>query len=420
MTDRGARLACVVFVVVATCGGVGATAPGASAQPTETIADTQIDPDTVSLRIALGPNGSAAWTVEYRVRLDDENTTDAFLSLREDIRANESRYASEFRQRMASTAATAENATGRQMAIRNVSVTATRQRIPQDYGVVTYTFVWTNFAVVEDGTIRAGDAIAGLFLDSETSLQFTWPANYSLQTVQPDPTDERPESQIVVWYGPLDFGPNEPTLVVAESVGGGDTTTRAGGGNGATGGATDGSGDGSGGLSPVVFGTGVLVVLVAAAGGWFVYRRKEFPGGGDTPGGTDVGTGGTGPGSTAAEGSEAAAETGGVAAAESSAAAETEGSETADGESEAAETVEEELPWEDELLSNEERVLALVEHEGGRMKQQEVAQTLDWTDAKTSQVVRKMRDAGDLEAFRLGRENVLVLPDEDVGPDELG
>ena len=52
------------------------------------------------------------------------------------------------------------------------------------------------------------------------------------------------------------------------------------------------------------------------------------------------------------------------------------------------------------------------------MKQQEVAQTLDWTDAKTSQVVRKMREEGDLDAFRLGRENVLVLPDEEFGPSD--
>jgi hypothetical protein len=47
------------------------------------------------------------------------------------------------------------------------------------------------------------------------------------------------------------------------------------------------------------------------------------------------------------------------------------------------------------------------------MKQQEVAESLDWTDAKTSQVVTSMRDEGSLESFRLGRENVLVLPERD-------
>lgn len=67
----------------------------------------------------------------------------------------------------------------------------------------------------------------------------------------------------------------------------------------------------------------------------------------------------------------------------------------------------------DELLSNEERVIRLVEENGGRMKQQEVAKTLGWTDAKTSKVVRTLRDDGRLEGFRLGRENVLRIPGDD-------
>ena len=228
MTDRAARLVCVALVVAAVLGGVGAAAPSASAQTTETIAGSQIAPDDVSMRIELRSDGSAAWAVEYRVRLDDENTTDAFESLRSDIRANESQYTAQFGDRMASTAATAENATGREMAIRNVSVTATRQQLPQDYGVVRYTFVWTNFAAVEDGQIRAGDALAGLFLDEETSLQFAWPEGYALDTVQPAPDDTRSSSRIVVWNGPLDFGPNEPTLVATEVPAGGDETATRG------------------------------------------------------------------------------------------------------------------------------------------------------------------------------------------------
>jgi hypothetical protein len=47
------------------------------------------------------------------------------------------------------------------------------------------------------------------------------------------------------------------------------------------------------------------------------------------------------------------------------------------------------------------------------MKQQAVVEELDWTDAKTSKVVSALRDAGELESFRLGRENVLSLPDAD-------
>ncbi len=69
-----------------------------------------------------------------------------------------------------------------------------------------------------------------------------------------------------------------------------------------------------------------------------------------------------------------------------------------------------------ELLSNEEQVLALLESNDGRMKQQAIVQELGWTDAKTSQVVSELREAGEVESFRLGRENVLRLPE----PDEDG
>ncbi|MFC6772299.1 helix-turn-helix transcriptional regulator, partial [Halorubrum pallidum] len=67
-------------------------------------------------------------------------------------------------------------------------------------------------------------------------------------------------------------------------------------------------------------------------------------------------------------------------------------------------------PVDEELLSNEEQVLRLLEANGGRMKQKQVVEELDWTAAKTSQVVTGLRDADDLDGFRLGRENVLSLP----------
>jgi uncharacterized membrane protein len=73
-----------------------------------------------------------------------------------------------------------------------------------------------------------------------------------------------------------------------------------------------------------------------------------------------------------------------------------------------------------ELLSNEERVLRLLKQNGGRMKQKAVAEQLDWTDAKTSQVVGKLRDDDEIEAFRLGRENVLTLPDVDIEGNTTG
>ncbi|MBB6647936.1 hypothetical protein H5V44_16890 [Halobellus sp. MBLA0160] len=392
--------------------GVGATGAPASAQGVDTIAGTQVDPDDVSIGVELREDGVAAWTIEYRVRLDDDNTTKAFESLRADIEANDTRYVSEFRARMVATADTAENATGRQMEIRNVSVEASRETIPQEYGVLTYTFVWTNFAVVEDGSITAGDALAGFFLDGETSLQFTWPEGYGLETVQPDPDDVRTESRIVVWNGQIDFGPSEPTVIVSEGAAGGTATPADGDG----GGSGDGGSDGDGSSIPAI----IAAVIAAIVAGGLVYWWRGRDGQVDTPdpsgGGGAAASGATtadepGVDATGDDGDRVAAASAGGSADEAEADAdEVAGAAGADGDGEA--------PWEDELLSNREQVLALVEYEGGRMKQQEVAGTLEWTDAKTSQVVRRMREEGDLDAFRLGRENVLVLPDEEFGPSD--
>ncbi len=84
--------------------------------------------------------------------------------------------------------------------------------------------------------------------------------------------------------------------------------------------------------------------------------------------------------------------------------------ETTDTESSTNETTESEPAA--ELLSNEEQVLQLLKKHGGRMKQQQIVSETGWTEAKTSQVITDMREADQLEVFRIGRENVIALPDE--------
>jgi hypothetical protein len=423
MSRLAPRTLCVVAVVLlATV--LGAAAPGA-AQSTQTVAGTQLAPDDVSLRIDIRENTSAVWEVEYRILLDDENATTAFESVKEDARNNESQFTSEFHHRMDATAQTAENATGREMDVRNVSVTVSRQQLPQEYGVVTYRFVWTNFAVVDGDEIRAGDALEGLFLDEQTSLLVTWPEGYVAEGVRPDPDDRR--TRTVVWNGPFDFGSGEPSITLTPQADAAATTEAAAGDGDAAG------PDDSGGPNLWVVGAGLLFAVAVVGGGLMFYRRGGPPFGRPRPdddGGAAVTTaaaggatadrtdptetsGRDGPSTDETAGASRTADAGPTDAGPTDEPAATPGAEGG-AEAESDDTP----PWEDELLSNEERVLALIEHEGGRLKQQEVAGTLDWTDAKTSQVVRKMRDEDRLDAFRLGRENVLVLPDED-GEGEL-
>ncbi|MEF8773284.1 MAG: hypothetical protein V5A23_01475 [Halobacteriales archaeon] len=345
----------LVAVVAAPVAGAGATAGGVSspddtrATAPEAFALQEVDADAVQMDVVLQANGDAKWTIEYRVRLETDNETDAFRSLREEVRSNPENFTDRFGDRMAATAATAENATGREMAVRNVTVSAEVQEVPR-YGILTYRFEWTNFAATDGDEIRAGDAIAGLFLDEQTRLTVRWPDDYELATATPEPTTTRQRS--VVWEGPLDFGGEEPRVVV--------TTT-----------------GGLIGALPVVAGVVVLLVLAAVVAVWWSRGGLSRGGAGDPgdepqPEPTD-----------AAGAADAAADDGPPP----------------------------------ELLSNEERVLRFVEQRGGRVKQQEIVEELDWTEAKTSQVVRDLRESGELEGFRLGRENVLRLPDADEASD---
>lgn len=67
----------------------------------------------------------------------------------------------------------------------------------------------------------------------------------------------------------------------------------------------------------------------------------------------------------------------------------------------------------EELLGDEERVLALIERNGGRMKQAQIVNETDWSNAKVSQLLSQMAEDGDVEKLRIGRENLIRLPDED-------
>ncbi|WP_049993789.1 DUF7345 domain-containing protein [Halapricum salinum] len=358
MTGHAARVVLVAALVVSTLSGVAVAIddPHQSGLGSETFAQTEVDPDSVVLGIDLAENGTASWEVSYRVELTTDNETAAFESLQSDIEANTSAYLSAFRDRMERTARTAENTTGREMSIRGLSVSTSIESV-QQYGTVTYRFRWTNFAAVDGETIRMGDALAGFFLESNTRLTATWPDGYDATTVSPEPDDRR--DQTVTWRGPIEFGAAGPQVTASPAS--------------------------SGSSFPIALLAFAALLAVGMVGTiWLVFTRDLF----DIADAED-----TTPDSSGGADTEAIAPG--------------SGADRAD-----AETASENPQPDEELLSNEERVLRLLDERGGRVKQQEVASEFDWTDAKTSQVVKSLREDDEIDVFRLGRENVLVDPEE--------
>lgn len=325
--------------------------------------DVDIDADDITMAATISENGTAQMEIDYRIRLESDADTEAFEDLKAEIEADSGGYLDPFRERMNRTVDAAENATNREMGAHEFRITTERNsQLQAEFGHVRFRFEWVGFAGTGDGTISAGDAVDSLFLDDSESLVFRWPERYGVESSDPRP--DRTENGSAVWRGPIDFEAGQPRLELSTAApddGSGGTDSDPGGDPDDSTDGSDGGTDGGDGLAvmPVL---GILgLVLVAGAGvAVFVLREDRGP--------------------SEDDGDEAAVATSPP----------------------------------DELLSNEERVLRLLQQNGGRMKQKKVAGQLDWTAAKTSQVVSDLRDDEAVDSFRLGRENVLTLPDVDI------
>lgn len=329
--------------------------------------------DEVRTTVFIHENGSATFNVDYQYRLDDEanGSPEEWEALKADIEDREEAYLAAEQARWQETLADAENETDREMQVSDFAVETDESSTPREYGHVRFSFEWHSFAHVELNRIQAGDALAGYVLDEDTSLRFSWPESYNATEIEPAPDNRRDSG--AVWSGEeTEFVDGEPFIDViqdnANDEEADDEDDEAGTENGE---ANDDQTDGTDGVSSAWFVVAGLTVFVLAllvgAAGWWVRQN----GTGGTP--LDVGT-------------------------------------ESDSQTESSRPPP-------ELLSNEERVLQLLDERGGRIKQQEVVSTLDWTEAKTSQVVGSLREDGEIEVFRIGRENVLAFPSDETEPE---
>ena len=160
--------------------------------------------------ITLHEDGSALWTVEYRTPLVTDGDMADFRNYSRDLNTV---YLPQLEDLMQRSAAQAASGTGRQMAVDNFSGTAVIQTSPTGtFGVVTYSFTWTKFAV-SDGSLSAGDAFAGgMYLAKESTLIITYPHGYSVAVAEPAPDQQSGDG--LTWYGLRSFGAGEPQVVL--------------------------------------------------------------------------------------------------------------------------------------------------------------------------------------------------------------
>jgi len=224
--------------------------------------------------------------------------------------------------------------------------------VSEDSGRLVLEFTWTNFARVNGSRIFVQDAF--------NTTQGTWFSQLyedQVLVISPPPgyaVTSAPPTDIddgsLRFEGPQTFEPGYLDIVY--------------------------QGDGPGPVGPqsgvpLWLGAGIVLVLGLAAAVTYLNRRRDLP---------SIGGGGS------------EEDAGGAATAPD------DGVDDVDVE----------------LLSDEERVERLLTENGGRMKQARIVKETGWSNAKVSQLLSSMDEADRIDKLRIGRENLISFPDEDV------
>jgi len=336
--------------------------------------------DRTSFRITVYENGSAEWLFRYEKSLN-ASEREAFEAFAREFNDNETELFVNFRKRARWLTDNGSQATGREMgatAFRREARTEGLDPQSRSLGVVEMSFRWEGFAVVTDaGRVKAGDVFrGGLYIGPNQEIIYEAGPTLAFVSALPDDADRTvsgdtlADSDSVTWRGEKSFTDRRPRA---------NFTTRDAG-PGATGTSPGGPGSGSdpGLLLPV---GALVVVAVLGAAAAVAYRSGALPGG---DGGTAAGSG------------EAA---GGGASSD-------DGTAGPVGVPEA------------ELLSDEERVVDLLEDNGGRMKQVDIVEATDWSKSKVSMLLSDMEEAERISKLRVGRENIVSLTGHE--PDAAG
>lgn len=336
----------------------------------------------IQLSIDVQESGDAVWTVTARYELTSRNETEAFEALLAEFEANETSDGPQIHpfRRLAERA---ENTTDREMDILDIERSG--QIVNRSAaagngsatGILTLEFRWTNFAKTVNETLSLGDAFGGTWnLAKGQVLVIRPPEGYSVDSVRPSTSVQ---NGVIRWEGPQSFASGEPAVRYVPS------------------GSSPNEPDDPV-LNDYLLGGAIALIGLALAAYAFVRRDRLF-------------------GEPASPHPEESDEHGGEAVAAGAGVSSGQDDEPArlseQDDRETSPAGEEQPVVDPELLSDEERVEHLLEENGGRMKQAAIVEETGWSNAKVSQLLSAMADEGRVEKLRIGRENLISLPDEE-------
>lgn len=191
--------------------------------------------------ITVMEDGTAFWKIEYRTPLLTDEDTGVFENYSRNLN---NVYLPELRSLMQQSVSQAALGTSRAMAVKDFTGNAAIQTSPTgSYGIVTYTFTWTNFARSGDG-IAIGDAfVGGMYLARGNTLIIRYPQGYTVASVDPAPDQT---STGLTWYGLRSIGPGQPAVTLKNTA------------------------------FPLLPLLGGGLILVLVAGGLLLYRQKRI------------------------------------------------------------------------------------------------------------------------------------------------
>ncbi|EMA62406.1 hypothetical protein C468_11412 [Halorubrum kocurii JCM 14978] len=352
--------------------------------------DEPIDPTTATrIRIEPTPDRDARWTVSVRYALSDDVDRAAFDATGDRFRDGEIGPDAALFEGFAREAS---RNVDRTMRIEDVD----REVVVHDdsssfevagdettaVGELRLTFVWTAFLEADGENLLLGDALTTpdggtwlLSLEEGQTIEVATPDGYTV-TGTSGATDRLSDNAVII-EGPRTFEEDERVTVVYAPAGTAPPWT--------------------------MITAAIVVAAVLIAGSVVGYRRRD---GGPAAGESANGGGDGGEHAIPGHGDAAAGRSGDPAPAS--------GGPEAGGD--AAGEEEEDLS----LLSDEERVERLLEDNGGRMRQADIVAETGWSDAKVSQLLSAMAESGRVEKLRLGRENLISIPDEEGESGEDG
>ncbi|WP_247729765.1 helix-turn-helix transcriptional regulator [Halovivax limisalsi] len=335
------------------------------------------------VRIELTADGDATWSIDHHYVLEDEDEIERFEAFVESVQTGQ-REIADYRGTFEDARVHAEAGTDREMPIEDGSWEDPRVRpieavdaidaesagYPENatVGTLTYSFTWRNFAETDDGYLN----LQGAFLDADGEPWYATVAENQRLLIRAPPdhdfvtAPQGIENDTLTWNGYQELDAESFDISLIERPAGLS-------------------------LPWLTLLGGIILLAAVAAGLWYWLSREDrsnplesvFDDGAiaESNGGESTGT--------------------------------NPSSEPVGREPESSEPAAAATDVDPELLSDEERVTHMLEQNGGRMKQAAIVKETGWSNAKVSQLLSQMDEDGEIEKLRIGRENLITLPEVD-------